>query len=235
MLRNYPAIVHKERRSDFGVSFPDFPGCVTAGATPEEALELAGEALQFHVDGALADGDSLPDPTPLTEVIAKLRDLGALAAFVVPVRLPGRAKRVDITLAEDLLEEIDRIAEERGTNRSRFIADATRALIGRVRMTSFRPGQRLGSWVVVGGWFPDEHGIPRWTVRCDGCKRELVVREDHVRAGGCARCRNVPDDTELEVDLEREVANLQRQGKRLLLEPLHRAVAKRGKIEIRKR
>jgi predicted RNase H-like HicB family nuclease len=26
----YIAYLHKEKKSDFGVSFPDFPGCVTA-------------------------------------------------------------------------------------------------------------------------------------------------------------------------------------------------------------
>jgi hypothetical protein len=42
---NYIAYLHKDRKSDFGVSFPDFPGCVTAGKTPDEASRLAGEAL----------------------------------------------------------------------------------------------------------------------------------------------------------------------------------------------
>lgn len=28
---NYVALIHKEEGSDFGVSFPDFPGCITAG------------------------------------------------------------------------------------------------------------------------------------------------------------------------------------------------------------
>ncbi|MBL0942631.1 MAG: type II toxin-antitoxin system HicB family antitoxin, partial [Alphaproteobacteria bacterium] len=34
---NYIALIHKDKNSDFGVSFPDFPGCITAGKTLDEA------------------------------------------------------------------------------------------------------------------------------------------------------------------------------------------------------
>ena len=33
----YIAYLHKDKGSDYGVSFPDFPGCITAGKTLEEA------------------------------------------------------------------------------------------------------------------------------------------------------------------------------------------------------
>ncbi len=62
MYQHYPAIIHKDRDSDHGVSFPDFPGCVSAGATVEEALQLAAEALQLHIDGMVEDGDPVPAP-----------------------------------------------------------------------------------------------------------------------------------------------------------------------------
>jgi predicted RNase H-like HicB family nuclease len=45
---DYIAIVHKEADSDFGVSFPDFPGCITAGRTLDEAKDMAAEALTGH-------------------------------------------------------------------------------------------------------------------------------------------------------------------------------------------
>jgi predicted RNase H-like HicB family nuclease len=32
----YPAVIDKEPDSDFGVSFPDFPGCVSAGKTLDQ-------------------------------------------------------------------------------------------------------------------------------------------------------------------------------------------------------
>ena len=32
-MGNYIGLIHKEADSDYGVSFPDFPGAVTAGTT----------------------------------------------------------------------------------------------------------------------------------------------------------------------------------------------------------
>ena len=29
-MSNYIAIIHKDSKSDFGVSFPDLPGCISA-------------------------------------------------------------------------------------------------------------------------------------------------------------------------------------------------------------
>ena len=51
MIR-YVALLH-EGRSEYGVSFPDFPGVVSGGATPDEALAEAAEAL-VAVAGPLA-------------------------------------------------------------------------------------------------------------------------------------------------------------------------------------
>ena len=47
----YIAYLHKDKRSDYGVSFPDFPGCVTAGRSLEEARELAVERLRYTSPG----------------------------------------------------------------------------------------------------------------------------------------------------------------------------------------
>jgi len=52
---DYIAYLHKERNSDFGVSFPDFPGCVTAGKTLDQARRMAAQALALHIDGMIED------------------------------------------------------------------------------------------------------------------------------------------------------------------------------------
>ena len=61
-MADYIALIHKEPASDYGVSFPDFPGCVTAGATLDEARRGAVEALAFHIDGMVEDGEAIPSP-----------------------------------------------------------------------------------------------------------------------------------------------------------------------------
>ena len=37
----YPVIIHKGENSDYGVTFPDLPGCFSAGDTIEESLANA--------------------------------------------------------------------------------------------------------------------------------------------------------------------------------------------------
>lgn len=124
----YPALVDKDEGSDFGVSFPDFPGCVSAGESVEDALIGAQEALAGHVALMLADGDALPTPSRL-EAIAAQKEASAVAVTLIPVVLPGRARRVNVTLDEALLEEIDQISN----NRSGFLAEAARAELARRR------------------------------------------------------------------------------------------------------
>ena len=117
------ALIRKDPTSDYSIDFPDFPGCITAASTLDEARALAAEALGFHIDGMLEDGDAIPLPACLTDVMADLHHSDAVAVLVdVPGRLP-RPVRVNITLPEDLLREIDRTT----TNRSRFLAEAAQA------------------------------------------------------------------------------------------------------------
>jgi predicted RNase H-like HicB family nuclease len=122
----YPAILEKEPGSAYGVTFPDLPGCVSAGDTAEQALVNAHEALAGHVALMVHDGDPLPKPTPIEEVTAD-PDVSMIAVTMIGVTLPGRAKRVNVTLDEALLEEIDSVTG----NRSRFLAEAARAELAR--------------------------------------------------------------------------------------------------------
>ncbi len=48
---------------------PDLPGCVAAGETREEVLELIREAIEFHLDGMKEDGDPIPEPHSYSEVV----------------------------------------------------------------------------------------------------------------------------------------------------------------------
>jgi predicted RNase H-like HicB family nuclease len=124
----YPALVDKDPDSDMSVLFPDFPGCVSAGDTLDEALRNAEEALAGHIGIMLADGDDIPEPTPL-DVIARQSDATTIAVALVPVVFPGKARRVNVMLDEGLLSEIDRVTD----NRSRFLADAARGELARRR------------------------------------------------------------------------------------------------------
>lgn len=122
----YPAILEKEPRSSYGLIFPDFPGLVSAGHSPEQALVNAHEALAGHVALMVSHGETLPEATPV-EAMAQDPDIRMVAVTLVAVTVPGKAKRVNVTLDEALLEEIDKVTD----NRSRFLSDAARAELAR--------------------------------------------------------------------------------------------------------
>jgi predicted RNase H-like HicB family nuclease len=87
-MAGYLALVHKDEGTSYGVSFPDVPGCVSAGDTFEEAVENAAEALAGHLALMAAEGDPIPPPRSF-EVIKGDRALAddldsAIIAFVTP-------------------------------------------------------------------------------------------------------------------------------------------------------
>jgi predicted RNase H-like HicB family nuclease len=77
------AYLHKDRKSDFGVSLPDFPGCITAGRTLEEARCTAVEALSFPTAGMIEDDERIPNPSTIDDV-ARDSALKGAVAFLAP-------------------------------------------------------------------------------------------------------------------------------------------------------
>ena len=119
----YIAYLHKDRDSDYGVSFPDFPGCITAGKTLDEASRMAGEALALHIQGMIEDGDAVPEPSNLDEIAKDAAKHGAIA-FMVSVDAPDATVRVNITARESQIEKIDALAEAAGMTRSGYMVRA---------------------------------------------------------------------------------------------------------------
>jgi predicted RNase H-like HicB family nuclease len=129
-MPNYIAVVHKEPASDYGVSFPDFPGCITAGKTIDEAKDLAYEALLLHWEGLREDGEPLPAPTNLEDIVANPENADAMAFLVVSVPdAQGKAKRINITIPEETLRRVDSAAKRRGLSRSSFLTRAAQEVM----------------------------------------------------------------------------------------------------------
>jgi predicted RNase H-like HicB family nuclease len=118
----YIAYLHKDRKSDFGVSFPDFPGCVTAGKTLDEARRMAAEALSLHIEGMVEDGEPIPEPSTIDDVADDPAMAGAVA-FLVSVGL-DKTVRLNITARESQVAAIDQKAEEAGMTRSAYMVRA---------------------------------------------------------------------------------------------------------------
>ncbi|MEA2898308.1 MAG: hypothetical protein QOJ84_3923 [Bradyrhizobium sp.] len=84
----YIALVNKDNDTSYGVSFPDVPGCISAGDTFEEAIDNAAVALAGHLAIMEADGDPIPRARSLEELKqdAEFVDdsVDAVVAFVAP-------------------------------------------------------------------------------------------------------------------------------------------------------
>lgn len=90
-MTGYVALVHKDPGTSYGVSFPDVPGCISAGDTLVDALANAAEALAGHLALMRADGDVIPGPRGLLAIKADATladDLeGALVRVVEPAEV----------------------------------------------------------------------------------------------------------------------------------------------------
>jgi len=129
-MANYIAVVHKDPKSDFGVSFPDFPGCITAGTSIDEAKDMANDALSLHVKGLIEDGEDIPNPSKLEDIMENPEYSDSAAILVVSIsEAKARSVRVNITVPEDMLRKIDNIAKQRGMSRSSFLVNAAQNAI----------------------------------------------------------------------------------------------------------
>jgi len=125
-MRQYIALIHKEADSDYGVSFPDLPGAISAGRTLDEAREMAAEALALHLEGLAADGEAAPEPSSLEEIMSDAQNKEAVAVLIPAPATEVKSVRINITMPADVLDQIDRYAEQQGFTRSGFLAQAAK-------------------------------------------------------------------------------------------------------------
>lgn len=126
----YVAFIHKDEEPGFGISFPDFPGCISEGDTIDETIQRGACALAFHIEGMIEDGETIPAPRSLQDIerdpsLAEWRE-GATICFVPAVIDKGSPRRVNISLDYGLLQAIDDEAKRRGMTRSAFLSSAAR-------------------------------------------------------------------------------------------------------------
>jgi len=130
-MASYIALMRKDPDSDYGVDFPDFPGCVTAGRTLDEAKDMAAEALAFHIEGILEDGEAIPEPSSLETIMADPENADAVAFLVDVPAQREKQVRVQVTIAPSVLAKIDATATAASVSRSAFIAEAALEKISR--------------------------------------------------------------------------------------------------------
>jgi predicted RNase H-like HicB family nuclease len=125
-MRAYFAIVHKDRDSAYGVSFPDLSGVFSAADEEKDIIANAMEALELYAEDA-----ELPEPSTIESVVARpeIREELAAGAFIVRVPLldnDTRVVRANVTFEAGMLRAIDETAQRRGLTRSAFLASCAR-------------------------------------------------------------------------------------------------------------
>ena len=77
--------------------------------------------------------------------MADKHNRGAVAVLVPAPAIKGKAKRINITLDEHLIESIDRMATDLGLTRSGFIATTARAVLASHEPTAVAGGGRANA------------------------------------------------------------------------------------------
>lgn len=63
-------VVIEKAESNYSAYSPDLPGCVSTGATREEAEQNMHEAIELHIQGMKEDDLPIPESTSFAEYVA---------------------------------------------------------------------------------------------------------------------------------------------------------------------
>ncbi len=122
----YPIVIHKDKHSDYGVTVPDLPGCFSVGSSFEDALDMAAEAIETHLEGMIKDGEPIPSSTSI-ESHQNNPDFenGIWALVTIDVgKLNVKTKRINITMPENVIISADEYAKKNQISRSYLLTRA---------------------------------------------------------------------------------------------------------------
>jgi predicted RNase H-like HicB family nuclease len=125
----YPiAILPGDDDYAWGVEVPDIPGCFSAGDDLDDAMAMAREAIEGHLQVLAEDGGAIPIASKVTVHAANPDFAGCTWALVdIDVtQYMGRAEKLNITLPGNLLKRIDDYVKNHPDQKSRsgFLASA---------------------------------------------------------------------------------------------------------------
>lgn len=123
-MSRYPAFLDGEAGA-YGVTFPDLPGIVAMGATMDDALLHAEEALRDYVTETETDGVRVVEASPIEQVSPPA---GATLVTIPLIRLSGRTVRANLTLDEGVVAFMDSEARRRQMTRKAFVEWMTRRI-----------------------------------------------------------------------------------------------------------
>ena len=105
-------IICLEKVSDgYVVSVPDIPGCFSVGDTFSEALQNVKEAISFHIEGIIEDGEAIPQPQDISvhQENPEFSHLMFSGVEVDLTHLMGKSEKINVTLPSLLIRRIDEL------------------------------------------------------------------------------------------------------------------------------
>ena len=126
----YPVYVHPgDATHSHGAEVPDFPGCFSAADDLQDLPRMVQEAAEVWCDGEDMD---LPEPTALEELATNTDFTGGMWMLIdvdvsrLDVRSNQKPMRINISMPQGLVHQIDAAARASGATRSGFLAKAAR-------------------------------------------------------------------------------------------------------------
>lgn len=124
----YPAVFSYDPDEEIAVVFPDLD-VATSGENDDEALISARELLGLTMAGLEEDGEPIPEPTRLKDIVLADNERAVLVDVYMPsVRLAHVNRSVNRTVT--LPAWLNAAALERGINFSQVLQEALRSQIG---------------------------------------------------------------------------------------------------------
>jgi predicted RNase H-like HicB family nuclease len=68
-------VVIEKGENNYSAYSPDIAGCVATGKSVEETLGNIKEALEFHLEGMLQNGENLPSPKGLSFYLSQTKEI----------------------------------------------------------------------------------------------------------------------------------------------------------------
>ncbi len=65
----YAVIYETGPKAGYSAYVPDLPGCVAAARTLKKTRELMKEAIEFHIEGMRLNGETVPEPSSVAEMV----------------------------------------------------------------------------------------------------------------------------------------------------------------------
>ena len=129
-MRSYIGLIRRnDVDGELGVFFPDFPDVIAVGTTLDDARGAAEDALARHIEGRTEIGETIPASSSLEEVMSNAGNRDGVAILISVRTEQSKAIRVNVTMPEDVLTQLDEYARTHGFTRSRLLTKAVRKLL----------------------------------------------------------------------------------------------------------